>query len=336
MSSLRSKLALNSIQTVSGLLKTENLGIVLPHEHVICDYRLCKSFQNYTSPPWGSYMHLDDPEIMAQELRIFRENGGGCVVDVTCNGWGRDPLALKEVSNRSGVQIVSCTGFYVEDCMPQWVSKSSVEKLSEWIVREIKVGCYVKQGNIISDVKAGIIKTSFSRPIFSGNELKGLKAVVLAHHETGAPITTHNSGSIRFELKGGNIGLQLLDVLEAEDVEPDSVIIGHTDENPDQRNLTEILERGSWVQFDTIGKENYILDETRAELLNRLRENGFTDRILISQDRNRKPMLSYYGGPGYSDIILRFIPMLMEKGFNETEIRKLMVVNPLKALTMKE
>jgi phosphotriesterase-related protein len=234
------------------------------------------------------------------------------------------------------VQIIACTGFYIEDCMPSWVSKSSVEKLCEWIVREIKVGCNVKQGNTVSNIKAGIIKTSFSRPIFSQNELKGLKAVILAHHETGAPITTHNSGSIRFELNGGNIGIQLLDLFETEDIKPDSVIIGHTDENPDQRNLIKLLERGAWVQFDTIGKENYILDETRAELLQRLKENGFTDRVLISQDRNRKPMLSHYGGPGYSDIILRFIPMLMEKGFNETEIRKLVVENPLQALKIKK
>ena len=89
---------MHSIQTVSGLLKTDNIGVILPHEHVFCDYKLCKSFQKNPPPPWGSYMHLSDPEIMAQELRIFRDNGGGCIVDVTCRGWGRDPLALKEVS----------------------------------------------------------------------------------------------------------------------------------------------------------------------------------------------------------------------------------------------
>jgi phosphotriesterase-related protein len=326
---------LNKIQTVSGSVDAKNIGIILPHEHVICDSRLCRSFQKHPTPPWGSYMFLDDPIIMSEELRIFRENGGGCVVDVTCHGWGRDPIALKEISKRSAVQIVACTGLYVEDCMPSWVTKSSVEQLGKWIIREITVGCNEKQGNRVTNIKAGVIKTSFSRPVFSHNELKGLIAAAYAHSETGVPITTHNSGSIRFELEGGNIGLKLLDYLEAEDVNPNSVIIGHTDENPDKRNLTELLERGAWIQFDTIGKQHYILDDTRGELLQKLCENGFLNQLLISQDRNRKPMLCHYGGPGYSDILNRFTPLLRKIGFSEKKIRKLLIENPRRALGIK-
>ena len=124
----------------------------------------------------------------------------------------------------------------------------------------------------------------------------------------------------------------MLDLLERENVDPEAVIVGHTDENVDVRNLVSLAERGSWVQFDTIGKEHYILDETRADLAVTLKERGLLGHLLLSQDRNRKPMLRKYGGPGYSDIINRFTSLLLEKGLTDEDIKKVTVENPSKAL----
>lgn len=321
------------VQTVLGRAVPEELGITLPHEHVICDSTLCRSYRNRLKKPlWGTYMWFDDIDVMTEELTKFKADGGGTVVDVTCHGWGRDPLALKDLSERTGVNLIACTGFYVEDCMPSWVGSKTVEQLTSWVIREIEVGCNARLSDEITSVRAGIIKTSVSRPGFSHLELKGLKAVARAHLETGIPITSHNSGSIRYELEGGNIGIEMLDLLERENVDPEAVIVGHTDENVDVRNLVRLAERGSWVQFDTIGKEHYILDETRADLAVILKERGLLGHLLLSQDRNRKSMLRKYGGPGYSDIINRFISLLLEKGLTDEDIKKVTVENPSKAL----
>jgi phosphotriesterase-related protein len=146
---------------------------------------------------------------------------------------------------------------------------------------------------------------------------------------------SHNSGSIRFDLEGGNIGMELLDLLGEEGVDPEAVIIGHTDENPDIENLVSLLDRGAWIQFDTIGKENYILDEERAGLVSDLKELGLLGRLLLSQDRNRKPNLIKYGGPGYSDLINRFIPLMKVNGITDDEIRTLTVDNPSEALRIR-
>jgi len=324
---------LTYVQTVLGRAVPEELGITLPHEHVICDSTLCRSYRDRLKKPlWGTYMWFDDIDVMTEELTKFKADGGGTVVDVTCHGWGRDPLALKDLSERTGVNLIACTGFYVEDCMPSWVGSKTVEQLTSWVIREIEVGCNARLSDEITSVRAGIIKTSVSRPGFSHLELKGLKAVARAHLETGIPITSHNSGSIRYELEGGNIGIEMLDLLERENIDPEAVIVGHTDENVDVRNLVRLAERGSWVQFDTIGKEHYILDETRADLAVILKERGLLGHLLLSQDRNRKPMLRKYGGPGYSDIINRFISLLLEKGLTEDDIKKVTVENPSKAL----
>ena len=325
------------VQTVLGKVDPEELGFTLPHEHIICDSTLSRSYHDRVKkPPWGSYMWFDDVETMTEELRLFRNDGGRTIVEVTCQGWGRDPLALREISERTGVNLIACAGFYVEDCMPSWVGNKTVEQLTDWITREVEIGCNAKESHEVTDVKAGMIKTSASRPVYSHNELKGLKAVARGHLKTGMPITTHNSGSIRYELEGGNIGMDILDLLEEEGVDPEAVIVGHTDENVDIRTLVKLVKRGAWIQFDTIGKSHYLLDETRADLVAALRERGLLGHLLLSQDRNRKPMLRKYNGPGYSDILNRFIPLLLEMGLTTKDVRRLTVENPSKALRKRD
>jgi phosphotriesterase-related protein len=315
----------------------KELGITLPHEHIICDASLCKSNRDRVEGlKWGSYMWFDDADVMVEELRAFKADGGGTIVDVTCHGWGRDPVLLSEISRRSGVHIIATAGFYVEDCMPSWVSNRTIEQLTDWIVHELEEGCNSRMSLETTDIRAGMIKTSVSRPNFSHVELRGLKAVANAHLKTGAPITSHNSGSMRFEIEGGNVGMELLDLMEQEGVNPDAVIVGHTDENPDIRNLVSLVRRGAWVQFDTIGKQNYILDDTRADLVVEMKKRGCLDRLLLSQDRNRKPMLRRYHGPGYSDILNRFIPLLRDRGIKSREIDILLKENPAKAVRIRD
>ena len=286
--------------------------------------------------PWGSYMWFDEPKIMIEELRDFKENGGSCIVEVTCHGWGRDPEVLREISKDSGIHIVATTGFYVESCMPSWVPNRTIEQLSDWIVREIQNGCNAQLSDDVTNIRAGLIKTSASRPNFRNEELRGLRAVARAQLRTGAPIMSHNSGSIRFELEGGNIGMELLDILTEEGVDPEAVIVGHTDENPDIENLVKLVERGAWIQFDTVGKEQYIPDEERANLVVEFKERGLLDCLLLSQDRNRKPNLRWYGGPGYSDLINRFLPMLRDRGVSNDDIETLMIKNPSRALRFRK
>ena len=328
---------MTDVQTARGKIDTDDLGFTLPHEHIMCDSTLCRYYINrVTEAPWGSYMLLDDVDVMTEELRHFATGGGSTVVDVTCQGWGRDPEALRVLSERTGVHIIVCAGFYVEDCMPSWVETKTVEQLSSWLIREFYTGCNARESHHVTNVKAGILKTSVSRPTYSHNELKGLKAVAKAQLKTGAPITSHNSGNIRYELESGNIGMEMLDRLEAEGVDPEAVIVGHTDENVDVRNLYKLVKRGAWIQFDTIGKQHYLLDETRADLTVALKKKGMLGHLLLSQDRNRKPFLQKYGGPGYTDIMDRFIPLLIEKGLSKEDVNLVTVENPVKALRIRQ
>jgi len=321
------------IQTVLGPVDPSEMGSTLTHEHIICDASLSRSSSKRV--PKTEIMFLDDVDEMIEECKKFKIDGGGGIVEVTCYGWGRDPIALRKISEKSGIHIIATTGFYIEDFMPPLVATKTIDELASWIEREITIGCNARESNEITGIKAGIIKTSVSRPHFSHNELKGLHAVAKAQIKTGAPITSHNSGFIRFELEGGNIGKEMLDILEREGVDPEAVIVGHADENVDIRHLVSLVRRGAYVQFDTVGK-SYLLDETRADLVLGLRERGYLKQVLLSHDQNRKPSLRKYGGPGYSDILNRFVPMLREKGMSIKDIDTVLVKNPARALRIRK
>lgn len=319
------------IQTATGPISASALGVTMMHEHVLCDQRLCRNMPR-RGLPWGTYMWFDDMEEMKEELGRYRESGGNALVEVTCLGWGRDPEGLRELSLRTGVSIIVSTGLYVEHCQPEWVGSATVDQLASWFEREITVGCNARESDRITSVKAGIIKVSCSRPAFEGDELKCLKAAAVAQLRTGAAITSHNSASVRFEIEGGNVGMQMLEALEDEGVAPERVIVGHTDENVDIRNLEALARRGAYVQFDTIGKQHYLLDATRADLVKAARDGGFLNRLLLGQDRNRKLELKKYGGPGYSDVLDRFSGMLLDRGLSRHEIDIICVQNPARVL----
>jgi len=320
------------VQAATGLVPSSALGVTMMHEHVLCDQRLCRSMRN-KNLPWGTYMWFDNMDEMTEELHEYRKSGGDAMVEVTCHGWGRDPEGLREMSLRTGVHFIVSTGLYVEDCHPGWVESKSVDQLASWFQREITVGCNAKESDRITPVKAGVIKVSCSRQSFEGNELKCLRAAGIAQSRTGAAITSHNSASVRFEIPEGNVGMQMLEVLEDEGVSPERVIVGHVDENVDIRNLEALANKGAYVQLDTIGKQHYLLDTTRADLVKAAKNRGFLDHVLLGQDRNRKPELKKYGGPGYSDILDRFTTLLSERGLSRQEIETILVLNPARVLS---
>jgi phosphotriesterase-related protein len=314
------------IQTVLGPVDPADFGICLPHEHAWCDQRLAPRPELFgVTRSTGTYMRLDSYDRMVEELTAYREMGGRSLVEVTCDGWGRDLDVLARLSQASGVHIVATAGFYIEPCMPPFVAEWSVERLADHLTREIETGV----GE--SGRRCGVLKSAIHRARVEGLELKGLKAVAIAQRRTGVAITSHTTGGRRQEVPGGNVGPQQLEVLKAEGVSPSRFIVGHVDERPDVDVLAVLAQEGCFVQFDVIGKEHWLLDQTRAELLHALIRRGFVDNLLISHDRNRDHEMRYGGGTGYCHIFERFLPRLRRLGVTDDEIATMMVANPARA-----
>ena len=65
---------------------------------------------------------LDDEALAIAELKPVAALGGRTVVDPTCRGIGRDPLALQRISRATGLNIVMGGGFYLESSHPPEVA----------------------------------------------------------------------------------------------------------------------------------------------------------------------------------------------------------------------
>ena len=316
------------IQSVLGPVAPDQLGVCLPHEHVWCDQRLAPRGHLFgTTRSTDTFMRLDDEAAMVGELRAFAEAGGGAVVDVTCDGWGRDLDVLARLSEATGVHIVATAGYYIEPCIPWYVDTMSLDALADHITRELTEGVGP------SGRRCGLVKSAIHRARVEGVELKVLRAVARAQRRTGVAITTHTTGGRRQEVPGGTVGPQQLEVLEDEGVAPERLIVGHVDERPDLDLLASLAARGCYVQFDVIGKEHWLLDATRAELIVALVRRGHRDRLLLSHDRNRSHEMRYGGGSGYRHLFDSFLPRLRALGLGDTDIDALTVLNPAAALT---
>lgn len=273
-------------------------------------------------------MRLDNFDLLVEELKAYREAGGRSIVEVTCDGWGRDLDVLARLSEASEVHIVATAGFYIEPCMPLLVARWSVERLADHITQEIQMGVGKNQR------RCGVLKSAIHRARTEGLELKGLKAVAIAQKRTGAVITTHTTGARRQEVPGGTVALLQLEILRAEGISPTRFIAGHVDERPDIDVLSRLAEEGCYIQFDVIGKEHWLLDSTRAELVHELVRRGFVAKVLLSHDRNRDHEMRYSGNTGYCHLFERFLPRLRQLGVTEEQVQTMLVSNPARAFAL--
>lgn len=313
------------VRTVLGDIAPSDLGVTAAHEHLWCDQRLCR---DPSFPRPQNKMLLNDLEMVVDEVGWFTRAGGRAIIEVTVAGWKRDVGKLAEIAGRTGIHVVATSGYYVEACHPAFVAEADIAELEDALVREMTEGA---DGTTI---RTGLLKAATSRPLIEDVEERCTRAVARAHHRTGAAITTHTSGGIRFHIDGGNAGDQFLRIFEEEGVDPNRVIIGHCDENADVRQLAALMRRGAYVEFDVLGKSHWLLDETRVDLVVELVDRGFANRILLATDRNRVHELHVGGGPGYDHVLARFVPRLRERGIDDPTLDLMLVRNPAEIFTI--
>ncbi len=152
-------------------------------------------------------------------------------------------------------------------------------------------------------------------------ERKVFEAVVIAHKETNKPITTHTSI--------GTLGHEQVAFFKEHNVDLNKVVIGHVDLTGDADYILNMVRDGVYVEFDTVGKESYMPDRTRCEILKKIQDAGYIDRVFLSMDITRKSHLEYAGGLGYSFLLDSFIPLLSSHGVSDESIEKMLVKNPL-------
>lgn len=299
-----------SVMTVSGPVDADALGVTLPHEHLLID--LYRVFQPHRE------MMLNDVDLAVAELSRFAAAGGGTVVEVTTPDLSRDPAGLAEIARRTGVNIVMGTGRYREPFYEASIWERSTAAIAEALVTEIRDGVDGIRPGILGEIGT---HGSYVTPA----EERVHRAVARAHNETGLAITTHSVAS--------RVALEQLDLFAEEGVDLRRVAVGHCDSYMFSDYHLAVLERGAWLEFDTI-RGTYEYQTTRVvEQLRVLVDAGYLDRILLSQDICVDRFLTVYGGGGYAYLVTSFRERLLDEGFSTEQIEKLFVENPRRMLT---
>lgn len=313
------------IETVLGPVAPEKIGFTDYHDHLITIGGEEKADRD---------LRLDRVDYAIDAMKEFKAAGGDCLVDMNPIDCGRQIEMLREIAEKSGVNIISCTGFQrsIYYDAEHWVNKYSVDEIAELIAQEITEGIEINNynGPIVrrSKAKAGVIKFATHYNMIKPMERRVIEAVCKASLKTGAPISTHT--------ERGTMGLECIDLVEKFGVDPRRVTLGHVDRNPDLSYHKKMAARGVTLGYDGPSRAKYWPDSVLVELIKGMCDAGYADNIMLGGDNGRATMWKqYFGAYGHNYIIEHFVPRLLDEGISQEDIYKMTVLNPRRQFTIE-
>ena len=298
--------------TTLGPKRADELGLILPHEHVFVDLR------TWDQPGYAQAETADVVALMAPEIAKAQAVGVTALVECSTVGVGRRPDILKAVSEATGFPLVVPTGVYREPWIPGWIHAATESRLRDWMTGELS-------HEIKPDgVKAGWIKLSAGDDGLTECETKVLRAAAAAGVATNAIIGSH---TIR-----GRVVRDQLNIIEEVGYSPGRFIWIHTQAEPDFDLHLEMARRGAWIEYDAIGSE-HVSDDYFVEHIQRVLDAGLQDHLLLSHDRGwYDPALPGGGTPkSFTYLSETFLPKLRQAGVDEPTIHQLTQLNPFRA-----
>ncbi len=298
------------LHTTLGPKRADELGMILPHEHVFVDLR---------TPDQPGYAEADPADVvrlMSPEIEAIKARGITALVECSTGGVGLRVDIDLAVSRATGLPIVVPTGNYREPWIPDWVRDAGEAELEAQMVRDLADGV----GD--TGVKAAWIKISAGDDGITPMEAKILRAAARAAQRTGAVIGSHT-------IKG-RVVLDQLDIIEAEGYRADRFISIHTQEEKDFGLNIAVAQRGAWIEYDHVGRAP---DAAVSELILRALDADLGSQLLLSHDRGwYDPAIPGGGTPTpYTHLSDVMLPLLRQSGVDETTIRQLTVSNPFEA-----
>lgn len=281
-------------------------GYTYAHEHLHIDLSPFK--QNIDC-------RLDCYALLVDEMKTLVNKGVLNLVEVTNRYMGRNPQFMLDLMQETGINILASTGYYQQDFYPPHVAQRSAQQLAQEMIDEIEHGIdgTTLRASVIAEIGS-------SEGTITPTEEKVFHAAALAHLATGKPISTYTSFS--------TMGLEQLQLLMRHGVSAERIVIGHCDLRDQLDTLLRITETGAFIQFDTIGKNDYYPDEKRVATLLALSQRGLLSQVMLSMDITRRSHLAANGGLGFSYLIDGFVPMLLQAGIPQQDIDHMLCTNP--------
>jgi phosphotriesterase-related protein len=320
-----------NVMSVTGLVKAEDLGRTLVHEHVVISVP-----GEELDPAFAP----DRREILAlatDQLQKLKDHGVTAFVDPCPIELGRDPELYAEVSQRSGVKIIFATGFYYEGFggLPAYWRARDPDEIADFYLKELHDGV----GR--TGLRPGVIKAATGLEVTPA-ERRCLAGAAMAQQQSGAAIITHTENSRHGDVQQ--------DIFAENGADLSRVLIGHQDEQTSAEPIRKLAERGTFVGMDRIGLM-LASDETRADHVASLVRDGFSRNVCLSQDcvcamtaprlpfrmpatarpDNVQKWWTEMSKP-YTYVLTHFVPMLKARGVSDADIEVMLRDNPRRLL----
>ncbi|MBI2869980.1 MAG: phosphotriesterase-related protein [Chloroflexi bacterium] len=345
-------------QTVLGPVDPQDLGVVLPHEHLLFDFSVTFSEPDAASEKLLAYQpitlenvgwlrmnhdkHRDnvrllDEDVAVSELAGYQREGGRTVIEVTPRDQGRDPAGLQRIARATGLNIVMGTSYYVARAHPRELEDWTERQIADQFIADVTVGA---EGG----ARAGLIgEIGCSWPL-AKREIKVLRAGAVAQRATGAPLMVHPGPD-------ESAPAEIVQVLRDAGADLTRTIMCHMPRTLFRReSRLKLAETGCYLEWDAFGRGSYYYAwGTFTKLYNRapivladdprqfddiqdLIAAGYLKQILLSHDVCFKMQMARYGGYGYGYLLRYGVPLMRIKGMTDAQINTIMVENPARLL----
>ncbi|SEG08024.1 phosphotriesterase-related protein [Thermomonospora echinospora] len=316
---MTSRPQLGLLRTVTGSVPASAVtGPVLTHEHLQLDLRWPE--RRLAAVPSDPRRWLDEEQAVTAELaELHADRELSLVVDLTCQGMGRNAAMLSRISAGGRVAVVAGTGFFAEPFHPHFVADCDEERLTERLMAEIEFGMDGTSSlpGVIGEIGSwGAVPTEA--------EERCLRAGARAALESGLAVATY-----------GRAGLALLEILASAGLPAERVAVGHQDLVDDPGAHRKIAENGAYVSFGSLGRAGRDAAALGAHVRHvlELLEAGHGERLLLSTGVSRMTHLRRYDGDGYGHLFEVFLPALRAAGVDDGTLWTILHDNPLRWLT---
>jgi phosphotriesterase-related protein len=305
------------LMTVQGEIKASEMGMTLSHEHILVDFIGAAQYDP------GRWDHDDVIRIVMPYLKDIMDFGCRTFIECTPAYIGRDPLLLKKLSDLTGMNILTNTGYYGASdnkYIPESAFSADAQQLAGLWIKEFKSGI---NG---TNIKPGFMKIGVSPGPLSEFHQKIVTAAGIAHLETGLTIASHTGPAIP--------AFEEIDLLRSLGILPDAFIWVHAQNEEEVEKRLDAARLGAWVSLDGLNSENV---SKYIEWLKGFKENGLLNKVLVSHDAGWYSPGEPNGGKfvPFSTVFKSLVPGLQRIGFSDKEIRQILSENPASAFSIR-
>ena len=307
----------SQVMTVDGPADAGDLGVTLPHEHVLVD------FIGADRATADRYDRDGVARVVLPHLKRAAELGCRTIVECTPAHLGRDPLLLARLARESGIRFITNTGYYGAGAnfkyLPAHARTETADQLADRWTREFDDGIGETR------VRPGFIKIGVNNAPLHELHRKLVRAAARTHLRTGLTIAAHTGD--------GAAAVEELAILREEGVAAGAFVWVHAQNERDPALHARAAEAGAWLSFDGVDRGTL---RRHAHLVLAAKERGYLRQVLISHDAGWYRPGEAGGGAfrPFDTLFTDFLPALRRAGVTDEEVRSLTVTNPAAALAI--